>query len=297
MFKGSLVAIVTPFKDGKLDEAAFKNLLEFHVANGTHGIVACGTTGESPTLSSEEHDRVIELAVETINGRLPVIAGTGTNSTDMTLKKTRHAKKAGADGVLIVAPYYNKPTQEGLYQHYRKIAEEVDIPIIVYNVPGRTASNVLPETMARLSELKNIVGLKEATGSLQQASDTIGLCGEKITVLSGDDALTLPILAIGGKGVISVTANIAPADVAEVINEFERGNITKARELHYKLRPLHNAMFYESNPIPVKTALGLMGKCTGELRLPLAPMQAANLNRLKEVLTNYGLIQQAAMHA
>lgn len=290
MFKGSLVAIVTPFRDGQLDEAAFKSLLEFHVANGTHGIVVCGTTGESPTLSSAEFERVVTLALETINGRLPVIVGTGTNSTEVTLKKTHYAKKAGADGVLIVAPYYNKPTQEGLYQHYWKVAEEGDIPIIVYNVPGRTSSNVLPETMARLAEHPHIVGLKEATGSLQQALNTMGLCGDKITLLSGDDALTLPLLAIGGKGVISVTANIAPADVAEVINEFERGNLAKARELHYRLLPLHNAMFYETNPIPVKTALGLMGKCSGELRLPLAPMQPANLERLKKALKDYGLI-------
>src|ERR671923_27062 len=231
MFKGSFVAIVTPFRDGALDEAALCNLLEFHLNNGTHGIVPCGTTGESPTLSHEEYERVIELTVDTVSRRVPVIAGTGFNSTEKTIEATRFAKQAGADGALIVTPYYNRPTPEGIYQHFAAVAKAVDIPIVVYNIPGRTGTNILPETMARLASIETIVGVKESTGSLQQVQEMIKLCGERFVVLSGDDWATLPLLAVGGRGVILVTANIAPREGATVITEWEKGNVAGAREL------------------------------------------------------------------
>ena len=290
MFTGSMVAIVTPFKNGKVDKRALGDLIEFQIREGTDAIVPCGTTGESATLSHEEHNRVVSFTVEAAKGRVPVIAGTGSNSTDEAITLTRHAKKAKADGVLLITPYYNKPTQEGLYQHFKKIAKEVDIPIVLYNVPGRTGVNFLPQTVAKLMEVKNIVGIKEATGSLQQISELISLCGDRIIVLSGDDFTTFPILAIGGRGAISVTANIAPRDMAEMFDAFEEGNIKKARELHYKTLPLHQAMFIETNPIPVKTALSLMGKCSSELRLPLCPMNEGNLEKLKKTMKEYGLI-------
>lgn len=290
MFKGSIVALVTPFRNGDLDEEALRGLIEFQIANGTHAIVSCGTTGESSCLSHEEHDRVIELTLEMVAGRVPVIAGSGSNSTAEAIRRTSHAKRAGADAALTVVPYYNKPTQEGLYQHFRTVAEAVDIPILLYNVPGRTVTNILPETVARLAEIPNIVGIKEATGSLQQVSDVIGLCPREFCVLSGDDFVVLPIMVAGGRGVISVTANVAPADMAELCNVADEGDWARARELHYKLRPLNHAMFLESNPIPVKTALGLMGKCTGEMRLPLSPMQEPNRQRLIRVMREYGLL-------
>ncbi|MBI5892155.1 MAG: 4-hydroxy-tetrahydrodipicolinate synthase [Deltaproteobacteria bacterium] len=290
MFKGSMVAIVTPFKNNKVDEKAFKNLIEFQIKNGTDAIVPCGTTGESATLSYEEHDRVIELAIESVDKRVPVIAGTGSNSTSETIMLTKHAVDAGADAVLLIAPYYNKPTQEGIYQHHKAIAEAVDIPQILYNVPGRTSVNILPETVARLSEIKNIIGIKEATGSLQQVSDVIEMCRKDFIILSGDDFTTLPILAIGGHGVISVTANIAPKDVSDMYDAFEVGDFEDAKRLHYKLQPLHRAMFYETNPIPVKTALAMMGMIKEEFRLPLVKMGKNNRDKLKNVLKNYGLI-------
>ncbi|MBA4348666.1 MAG: 4-hydroxy-tetrahydrodipicolinate synthase [Thermodesulfovibrio sp.] len=290
MFKGSIVAIVTPFKKGKFDERAYGDLIEWHISQGTHGIVPCGTTGEAPTLDFEEHYRVIEVAVKAANKRIPVIAGTGANSTDEALTITRKAKKLGADGALLVTPYYNKPTQEGLYRHYKAVAEAVDIPIVLYNVPGRTAVNMLPSTVARLAEFKNIVGIKEATGDMKQASELIRLCGDRISVISGDDFTTFPMLALGGKGAISVTANIAPKDAADMFNAWEKGNISKARKLHYKLEPLNNAMFIETNPIPVKTALALMGKIEEEFKLPLCEMSPANKEKLKGVLKNAGLI-------
>ncbi len=290
MFQGSFVALVTPFKNGKIDEDALKNLIEFQIANGTNGIVPCGTTGESATLSFEEHNQVVDIAVKVVNGRIPVIAGTGSNSTEEAMKMTRHAKKAGANAALLITPYYNKPSQEGLYQHFKKIADNVDIPIIVYNVPGRTSVNMLPATTARLSEIKHIVGIKEATGNLQQVSETIKLCGENFSVISGDDANTLPIIAAGGKGVISVTANIAPAKIAALCKACLDGNFSEARKLHYELLDLNNGMFIETNPVPVKTALSLMGKVTGELRLPLASMNNVNLSKLKCLLKESGLI-------
>jgi len=293
MFKGSLVAMVTPFtKNGEIDEKGIKELVEFHIKNGTDGIVPCGTTGESPTLSHEEHKRVVEVTIDAVAGRIPVIAGTGSNSTWEALELTAHAKKAGADGALVVVPYYNKPTQKGLYLHYKKIAESVDIPIIVYNVPSRTGVNLLPETLASLADLKNIVAVKEASGNLDQMAQIVELCGDKITLLSGDDKLILPVLSIGGKGVISVVANIIPSDVANLVREFESGNYRSAQDIFIsKVYPLSNAMFYESNPIPVKTSVQLMGLPAGDLRLPLVPMSENNLNKLKADLEKYNLLE------
>lgn len=292
MFKGSIVAIVTPFKNGKFDEKAYGDLIEWHIAQGTHGIVPCGTTGEASTLDFKEHYRVIEVAVKVTNKRIPVIAGTGANSTDEAIEITKKAKKLGADGALLVTPYYNKPTQEGLYRHYKAVAEAVKIPIILYNVPGRTAVNMLPSTVARLAEFKNIVAIKEATGDMKQASELIRMCGDRMAVLSGDDFTTLSMLALGGKGSISVTANVAPKDAAEMYNAWERGDLAKARQLHYKLEPLNAAMFIETNPIPVKTALVLMGKVREEFKLPLCEMSKANRDKLKDVLKNAGIIRK-----
>ncbi|MBW1704194.1 MAG: 4-hydroxy-tetrahydrodipicolinate synthase [Deltaproteobacteria bacterium] len=290
MFKGAIVAIVTPFKDGKVDEDAYRELIEFQIENGTNAIVPCGTTGESATLNMEEHSRVIDVAISAVNKRVPVIAGTGGNNTNEAIELTTHAKKAGADATLQVAPYYNKPTQEGLYQHFKAISDAVPLPQVLYNVPGRTSVNILPETVARLAELPDVVAVKEASGNIGQMAEIVRLAGDKITLLSGDDNLTLPVLSIGGKGVVSVVANIVPADSAALIKTWEDGNITEARNLFYKLLPLCQAMFYETNPIPVKTSLALMGKTTDEFRLPMCNMASANLDRLKNALKTYGLI-------
>ncbi len=289
MFKGSMVALVTPFKKGKVDEKKLSELVEFHIKNGTNGIVPCGTTGESATLSYEEHKRVIEIVIEAADKKVPVIAGTGSNSTAEALMLTMHAKEAGADASLQVSPYYNKPTQEGLYLHFKTIAEEVGLPIIVYNIASRTGVNIEPETMARISKVKNIVGVKEASGSLEQMSMIRYLCGEKFDLISGDDALTLPVLSIGGTGVISVVNNIAPKDVSDMVAKFHKGDIEGARKLHYKLLPLIKAVFLETNPIPVKTAMSLMGMIEPDLRLPLCQMAEGNLEKLKKALKDYGL--------
>jgi 4-hydroxy-tetrahydrodipicolinate synthase len=290
MFKGSIVAIVTPFKNGKVDEKALGDLIDWHIKQGTNAIVPCGTTGESATLDYEEHYRVIQFTVEAVNKRVPVIAGTGANATDETIMITQEAKKAKADAALIVAPYYNKPTQEGLYRHYKAVAEAVKIPIILYNVPGRTAVNMLPSTVARLSEIKNIVGIKEATGDLKQVSEVIRLCGNKFTVLSGDDFTTLPLLALGGHGVISVSANVAPKLVSQMCALWLNGKFDEARKVHYKLEPLNASMFIETNPIPVKTALAIMGKIQEEFRLPLCEMAPANKEKLRKVLQDMKLV-------
>jgi 4-hydroxy-tetrahydrodipicolinate synthase len=290
MFGGAIVAIVTPFSKGKVDEQALRKLIEEQIVAGTDGIAPCGTTGESTTLSHEEHDRVIEITIDAVRKRIPVIAGTGSNSTAEALRLTRHAWEAGADGALLVCPYYNRPTQEGLYQHYRTIAEEVPIPIIIYNIPGRTGTNLLPETLARLAEIKNIVGVKEASGSLKQMSDVIQLCGSDFDTLSGDDIFTLPLLAIGGKGVISVVSNVVPADMAEMVDLFAAGDLEQARALHYRMAPLIDVLFIETNPIPVKAALAMMGKIEYELRLPLCRMSEKNEGTLKKVMQDYGLI-------
>jgi 4-hydroxy-tetrahydrodipicolinate synthase len=290
VFQGSMVAVVTPFKDGRVDEAKVRELVEFHIKNGTDVLVPCGTTGESPTLSHDEHRRVIELAIQAANKRIPVVAGTGSNSTAEAIDLTRFAKNAGADGALVVLPYYNKPTQQGLIAHCRAIADAVDLPLILYNIPGRTGINMLPETLAVLADHPNIVGMKEATGNLEQMTQDIVLCGAKLSFLSGDDTLTLPLMAVGGKGVISVVANIVPRDVADLTRAFLSGDWKRARELHLKLFPLCQAMFCETNPIPVKTAMALMGMIGGELRMPLCPMSEANLSKLKAAMRAYGLI-------
>lgn len=290
MFKGSIVAIVTPFKDNKVDEECYRELIDFQIEAGTSAIVPCGTTGESATLSMEEHGRVIDIAVEAVNKRVPVIAGTGGNSTHEAIELTEHAKNAGADATLQVTPYYNKPTQEGLYQHFKAIAEAAPLPQVLYNVPGRTSVNMLPETVARLAELPEVVAIKEASGDLVQMAEIVRLVGDKVTLLSGDDNVILPVLGIGGKGVISVVANIVPRDTADVIEAWEDGNFDRAKELFYRLFPLCQAMFYETNPIPVKTSLALMGKISEEMRLPLVPMSPANRERLQKALKEYGLI-------
>jgi 4-hydroxy-tetrahydrodipicolinate synthase len=290
MFKGSIVAMVTPFKDGMVDEECYREHIEFLIEGGSSAIVPCGTTGESATLSMEEHTRVVDIAVEAANKRVPVIAGTGGNSTHEAIELTEHAKKAGADATLQVTPYYNKPTQEGLYQHFKAIAKAAPLPQVLYNVPGRTSVNMLPETVARLAELPEVVAIKEASGDLVQMAEIVRLVGDKVTLLSGDDNVILPVLGIGGKGVISVVANIIPRDTADVIEAWEDGNFDRAKELFYRLFPLCQAMFYETNPIPVKTSLALMGKISEEMRLPLVPMSSANRERLQKALKEYGLI-------
>ncbi len=290
MFKGSIVAIVTPFSNGQVEYEKLRELVEFQIEGGTDAIVPCGTTGESSTLDYDEHIRVIRTVVEQVNKRVPVIAGTGSNATAEAIELSQKAKEAGVDGVLLVTPYYNKPTQEGLFRHYTAIADGVVIPQILYNVPGRTGVNLLPETVARLSFHKNIVAIKEATGSLQQASEILALCGDRIDVFSGDDFITFPMMACGAKGVISVLANIMPKAVGDLTDAFFAGDLATARRIHLETLKISNAMFMESNPVPVKTALGLMGKCSDEVRLPLAPMSDANKAKLAEIMKEYNLI-------
>lgn len=290
MFKGSMVALVTPFKNGKIDEKSLKELVEFHIKNGTTALVPCGTTGESATLSYEEHDKVIELVIEYAKKRIPVIAGTGSNSTEEAIALTKHARKAGADASLQVSPYYNRPTQKGLYLHFKAIAEAVDIPIILYNIASRTGVNIEPETFVKLAGVKNIVGVKEASGNLEQMSRIRKLCPKEFLLISGDDALTLPVMAIGGTGIISVVANIIPRDVADMCNAFEKGDINKAQALHYRMLALVKAMFIETNPIPVKTAMGLMKMIDPSMRLPLCEMLPENREKLVKELRDYKLI-------
>ena len=289
--KGAIVAIVTPFKDGKLDEEGLKDLIEWHIRSGTHCIVPCGTTGESATLSHEEHMRVVELTIETVRGRVPVIAGTGSNSTAETIMLTKHAKKAGADAALVITPCYNKPSQEGLYQHFMTVARECKFPMILYNVPGRTGVNMLPQTVARCAKSRYVIGIKEATGSLRQVSDVVRSCPKNFIVLSGDDFTAFPTMAVGGKGVISVASNVMPKEMANMTNAFFKGDMDKARRLHFKLFPLFEAMFFETNPVPAKTALGAMGRISDEVRQPLAPMSEANRERLLGVLKGLKVIK------
>jgi 4-hydroxy-tetrahydrodipicolinate synthase len=290
MFAGSMVALVTPFRDGKVDWQSLEALLDFHITNGTNGIVPCGTTGESATLTPQEHDEVIKAVVKGVNKRVSVIAGTGSNSTDEGIRLTRAAEKSGADGALMISPYYNRPTQEGIYQHYKKVADSVGIPVIVYNIPGRTGSKIEPETLARLSEIKNVAGVKEATGSVDQAIDVIRLCGDRLAVYSGEDSLTFSLMALGGKGVISTVANIVPKEMSQLTEACLEGNWEKGRDLQLKLIPLIRAVFLETNPIPIKTALALMGRCTSDLRLPLTPMSESALKKLKQAITDFGLL-------
>lgn len=290
MFSGSFVAIVTPFANGKFDEKTMAELIEFQISNGTHGIVPCGTTGESATLSPEEHERVVAATVEMVHKRVPVIAGTGSNSTQEAVSLTKHAKTAGADGALLITPYYNKPTQEGLFRHFEAIARSVDLPLILYNIPGRTSINMLPSTVARLSQIESIVGIKEGSGSLQQVSDIIHQTKDDFLVLSGDDPLTLPMMALGGKGVITVTANVAPKDMSSMVSAALNSDFQEARRLHFKLAPIFGALFLETNPIPVKAALAMMGKGSDEVRLPLTTLAKEFRPKLKEALQTSGVL-------
>ena len=291
-FQGSLVAMVTPFHDGRVDEAKLRELVEFHVANGTDGLVPCGTTGESPTLTHDEHKHVVEIVIQQARGRIPVVAGTGSNSTTEAIELTRHAAEAGAAGALLVTPYYNKPTQHGLFEHFRTIAQAVpDLPLIVYNIQGRTAVNVETETLARLAQIPNIVGVKEASGSLDQMTAVILACGPDFTVLSGDDNLTLPLMSVGGRGVISVLGNFLAREVADVTHAALEGDWKRARDLHLKLFPICRAMFIETNPIPVKEAMAMLGMIRAEWRLPMCPMTEANREKLRQVLVQAGVLK------
>jgi 4-hydroxy-tetrahydrodipicolinate synthase len=292
-FQGSLVAMVTPFRNGAVDEAALRELVEFHVKNGTDGLIPCGTTGESPTLSHAEHKRVVEIVIDTAARRIPVIAGSGSNSTAEAIDMTVHAAKAGADGALLVSPYYNKPTQQGLYEHFAAIAAAAPgLPLILYNIQSRTGVNIETDTVARLAQIPNIVGVKEASGSLDQMTSVILACGPDFTVVSGDDSLTLPLMAVGGKGVISVLANLLPREVAELTHAALDGDWKRAREVHWKLFPICRAMFIETNPIPIKEAMAMVGLIRAEWRLPMCPMSDANRDRLRKVLVQAGVLKE-----
>jgi 4-hydroxy-tetrahydrodipicolinate synthase len=286
MFSGAFTALVTPFKNGEVDVEALEGLVEFQIQQGINGLVPCGTTGEAPALSEEEDRLVVETVVRVAAGRVPVIAGTGSNSTQMAIKYTRMAEEAGADGSLQVAPYYNKPTQEGLFRHFAAIAESTSLPLVLYNIPGRTSVTISAETMARLSEVPDVVGVKDSTLSMNMISDVRHLCGEEFDILSGDDPMTLPLMALGGTGVISVASNVAPGAVSDMVGALNSGDWYRGRELHYELLPLFRALFLEVNPIPVKAASSLLGLCSDETRLPLVPMSGENLQKLRKVMEN-----------
>jgi len=288
MFKGSFVAIVTPFKDGEVDFEKLTELVEWHIESGTHGIVPCGTTGESPTLSHDEHAKVVEHVIKTVNKRIPIIAGAGSNSTREAIWLTKHAKKCGADAALSITPYYNKPTQRGLIEHYKAITSEVDIPIVMYNVPGRTGVKMAPDTVAELSKIPSIVAIKEACGSIEQVCEIRSRCD--ITVLSGDDSLTYPMMAVGGTGVISVAANVIPGDMAALVDAGNNGDFDKAKTLHYKYWKLFKDLFIETNPIPVKTAMAMTGRMDAAVRLPLCAMTEANVAKLRATLESCGVL-------
>ena len=295
MYSGSFVAMITPFKDGKVDEQGVADLVEFQLRNGTNGLVPCGTTGEAVTLSDEEHLRVVEITIETAGGRVPIVAGTGTNSTEKTIKTTKAVAKIGADAALVVTPYYNKPTPEGLFQHYKAINDAVDLPIVAYNVPTRTSVNMSAETTLRISGLPNVIAVKEASGSMDQVSEILQDAAPDFAVMSGDDSVTLPLLALGGTGVVSVVANIAPAAMSDLVAAFHAGDVARARELHHQIFGLCRAMFIETNPIPVKTAAGMLGLCSDELRLPLVALSDGNRVKLKAALDSCPLIQPIAV--
>lgn len=289
LFAGLTVALVTPFKAGVLDEAALRGLVDWHIEQGTHCLAPVGTTGESPTLSHEEHDRVVDIVCEQAAGKIKVMAGTGSNSTAEAIRLSKHAKASGADGALIVAPYYNKPTQEGFYQHYIAIADAADLPIVVYNIPGRSAKNIEPETIVRMAEHPQIVAVKEATGSMDQASSIIA--DSNLTILSGDDSLTLPLMSIGGRGAVSVVGNIVPKDVIAMIDAFNAGDLATARQRHYKLfRLCRELLGLSTNPIPIKAAMAMLGRDSGELRLPMTPLNSSQEKVLRQTLTEYGLL-------
>ncbi len=284
MFSGTFTALVTPFRNGEVDVEALEGMVELQIQHGVSGLVPCGTTGETPAMSEAEDRVVVETVVRVAAGRVPVIAGTGSNSTDMAIKYTRMAQEVGADASLQVAPYYNKPTQEGLFRHFAAIAESTELPLVLYNIPGRTGVTISAETMGRLSEIPTIVGVKDSTLSMNMISDVIDLCGEEFDVLSGDDPMTLPLIALGGRGVISVASNVSPGAVSDMVRALLEGDFERGRELHYELLPLFRALFVETNPIPVKTAASLLGLCSDEMRLPLVPMGDENLRVLQETL-------------
>ena len=288
--EGVFTALVTPFRDDAVDEDALRALVERQIAAGVDGLAPCGSSGESATLSHAEHRRVVEIVVAAARGRLPVLAGTGSNSTREAIELTRYAKEAGADGALLISPYYNKPTQEGIVAHYAEVARATDFPLVVYNIPGRTASNILPSTLARLADIDPVVGVKEASGDLAQVSAVVAVCPDDFSVLSGDDALTLPLLAVGGRGVISTSANVAPAEMVDLVRAFRAGDLERALRTHQRLLPLFDALFCETNPIPVKAALGLLGLVSDEIRLPLTRLTDANRERLQVVLKEIGLV-------
>jgi 4-hydroxy-tetrahydrodipicolinate synthase len=290
MVNGALTAIITPFRDGEVDQQALCELVEFQIQGGVDGLVPCDSTGESATLTHSEHEQVIKIVVQQARRRVPVVAGTGSNSTAEAIRRTASAREAGADGALLISPYYNKPTQDGIFRHYKMIAAAVDLPLIVYNIPGRTSSNIAPETFARLSEIRNIAAIKEASGSMDQTSDIRRLCGDRLTILSGDDSLTLPLMALGAKGVVATVSNVMPRETHELAAAALAGDYARARELHYKLLPLVRALFVETNPIPVKQALAFMGKCTAEMRMPLAQMSPSPAEKLHAVMRELCLI-------
>jgi 4-hydroxy-tetrahydrodipicolinate synthase len=290
MFKGSLVALITPFRDGGVDESAFQEHVAWQVGQGTHGLVPCGTTGESPTLGDDEHERVIALCVEVAKGKAPVIAGSGTNSTEHTIELTRHAKTAGADAALIVCPYYNKPTQEGLFQHFKAVHDAVDLPIIIYNIPGRSVVDMTNGTMARLAKLPNIVGVKDATNDLARPLRMRGEIGAGFCLLSGEDATAVAYLAQGGDGCISVTANVAPRLCSEMHEAWQRGDIKTVRQINERLIPLHDALFAETSPAPVKYAASLLGRCTAEVRQPLWAILPETQQRVQQAMRGAGLL-------
>ena len=290
MFEGVYTAIATPFRDGALDEKALRGIVARQIEAGVDGIVPCGSTGESATLSHDEHERVVELTIEAVAGRVAVIAGTGSNNTAEAIHLTKHAKRAGADGALLISPYYNKPTQAGIVAHYEAVARECALPLLVYNIPGRTMSNILPETLAQLAEIPHVVGVKEACGDIDQIAHVIARCSPEFAVLSGDDAMTLPLLAVGGGGVISTTSNVAPEEMCALVRAFQQGDVARARQIHHRLLPLFDALFCESNPIPLKSALAMMGLMDDEIRLPLLPLTRPGRERLNLVLKELGFL-------
>ena len=288
-FSGSICALVTPFRGGAVDDAALEELVEAQIAAGQKALVPCGSTGESATLSHEEHSAVVAAVVRAARGRVPIIAGTGSNSTAEAIRLTREAEEAGASGALLISPYYNKPTQDGIFEHYAAVARASKLPLIVYNIPGRTSSTIEPATLARLAEIDTIVALKDSTGSLDRVTDTIAACGDRLAILSGDDSLTLPLIAVGGVGVISAIANVVPREMAQLADAALAGRWDEARALHYRLLPLIRACFLETNPIPVKAALAMLGRCQDELRLPLLPMSEKPRETLRAALGAFGL--------
>lgn len=290
MFEGVFTALVTPFRSDAVDEATLRDLVERQIEAGVDGVVPCGSTGEAATLSHAEHRRVVEICVEAVRGRVQILAGTGSNSTRESIELTRHAREAGADGALLISPYYNKPTQEGVIAHYAAVARATGLPLVVYNIPGRTASNLLPATISRLAEIEGVVGVKESCGDLAQVSRVVALCPESFTVLAGDDALALPIIAVGGRGLISTTSNVAPRPIVQLVAAARAGDLSRARELHLRLLPLFDALFCETNPIPVKAALAILGLAQDEIRLPLTPLGASNRERLQATLKEQGIL-------